>query len=244
MTPSEIAISTLCLMNRPLDEALETLCGHTDAVELMNDGKHYTSDAALLQSYPFRYSIHAPARSVNIASVLQPIRKASVELVCESMSLAAACNASSVVFHPGYYTFEEEYDKAVVSLKQSLAEIAAFSEDIGIPCCVENMGNWGFFFLKSPEDLPLVGDTEFCLDIGHAHECGTLSAYLSVPFTQIHVHDNDGTSDTHLALGAGTIDIPAVMAAIRKNRVRTAVAECGAFDDATATRNMLVEQLK
>ena len=243
MTASNVSLSTHCLNTLPLTEALEKLQPYTSAVEVMNDGLHYTQDASLLSAYSYEYTIHAPARSVNIASVLEPIRRASVELIAESISLAAECGAKRVVFHPGYYTFEEEYGKSVASLQKSLAEIHTVSDEIGIPCCVENMGNWGFFFLQKAEELSLVSGTDFCLDIGHAHECGTLPEFLDVSFVQIHVHDNDGTSDTHLALGKGTIDISAVAKAIRKNKIHSPIAECAALEDALKTKQILEEIL-
>ena len=244
MVARNISLSSFCLISLPLAEALDTLTKYTQAVELFNDGRHYTNDVELLRSYSFDYTVHAPSRSVNVASVLEPIRKASVELVCESISLAAEIDATGVVFHPGYYTFEEEYENAVSALQQSFAEINQFAREVHVPCCVENMGNWGFFFLKSPADISLIKSTEFCLDIGHANECGTLSEYLSVPFSQMHVHDNDGTADSHLALGKGTIDIPSVIAAIQRNGNAALISECATLDDAVATKNTLEKWLK
>lgn len=238
-----VSISTHSLASRPLAEALEQLAPHTSAVELMNDGLHYTTDAALLSSFSFRYSIHAPARSVNISSVLEPIRRASVELVDESLGLAAECSASHVVFHPGYYTFKEEYEKSVSALKTSLKEINRFAEEVGVQCCVENMGKWGYFFLKSPEDLELTRGTAFCLDIGHANECGCLAEFLQHPFSAIHVHDNDGTSDAHLGLGKGNIDIAAVVDAVKRNHITSPVAECAALDAAVETKALLEKLL-
>ncbi|HJJ36011.1 MAG TPA: sugar phosphate isomerase/epimerase [Methanocorpusculum sp.] len=244
MVSKKVSLSSFCLISRPLADALDTLTEHTQAVELFNDGRHYTNDVDLLRSYPFDYTVHAPSRSVNIASVLEPIRKASVELVCESLTLAAEIKATGVVFHPGYYTFEEEYENAVSALQRSLAEIRQFARDVNVSCCVENMGNWGYFFLQKPADIPLIGSTDFCLDIGHANECGTLNEYLSVPFTQIHVHDNDGTSDAHLALGKGTIDIPSVIAAIQRNGDVSLISECAELEDAVATKKILEKWLK
>ena len=118
-----VSFSTHCLSSLTLDEALVQLAPHTSCVEVMNDGRHYIEDAEPLLSHSFTYSIHAPARSVNIASVLEPIRRASTEIICDSIELAVSADAKTVVFHPGYYAFTEEYDKAVSSLKKSLAAI-------------------------------------------------------------------------------------------------------------------------
>lgn len=239
-----IALSTYCVISKTLAEALDILENKTSAVEVMDDGNHYTNDASLLQSYPYKYTIHAPIRSVNIASILPPIRKASVGLICESMDLAAECNALRVVFHPGYYTFEEEYEKAVLALKTSLAEIMQYSRECGVPCCIENMGEFGYYFLRYPNDFSLIGDMEFCLDIGHAHQCGVLNEFLSKPFVHIHVHDNDGESDSHLGLGKGNIESEPVIAAIQKEKIQSPVVECATLDDAVETKKKLEQLLK
>ena len=234
-----LSLSTHCLSSLTLNEALEMLAGHTSHVEVMNDGRHYIEDTEPLLSHSFTYSIHAPARSVNIASVLEPIRRASTEIICDSIELAVSANAKTVVFHPGYYAFTEEYEKAVSALKTSLSAISAYAEDAGVSACVENMGNWGYFFLKDTGDVPLVGDTPFCLDIGHANECGTLDAFLNVPFSHIHIHDNDGTSDSHAALGEGNINMTAVCEAVRRYGVSCPVIECGTLDASLASKKVL-----
>ena len=151
-----VSFSTHCVSTLPLDEALEALAPHTSHVELMNDGRHYIDTAESLLSHSFTYSIHAPARSVNIASVLEPMRKAAVEIICDSIELAVSANAKTVVFHPGYYAFTEEYEKAVSALQRSLSAISAYAEDAGVSACVENMGNWGYFFLKDTYRLSVI----------------------------------------------------------------------------------------
>ncbi|MDO5845982.1 MAG: sugar phosphate isomerase/epimerase family protein [Methanocorpusculum sp.] len=229
------SISTHCLSAVPLSDALAALAPHTSCVEIMNDGRHYIQSSELLQSYSFAYSIHAPARGVNIASVLEPMRCAAVEIICDSIELAAEVNAQTVVFHPGYFAFTEEYERAVSALKMSLAAIASYAEDAGVSCCVENMGNWGYFFLKCPDDFALTGETPFCLDVGHANEVGTLSAFLDVPFVHVHLHDNDGTTDSHEAVGCGTIDFARVMRAVRANHIACPVVEVGTLDGCLAS---------
>ncbi len=232
------SISTHCLSSVPLDEALDTLAPHTGYVELMNDGRHYIESADPLQSHSFQYSIHAPARGVNPASVLEPMRRAAVEIICDSIELAAETNAR-VVFHPGYFAFKEEYIRAVSALHRSLAEITLYAENAGVNCTIENMGNWGYFFLKSPADLPLTDSIPLCLDVGHANECKTLDAFLSLPFCEVHLHDNDGTTDSHAAVGQGTIDFSRVMKKVCDNHIAHPVIETAALKDALSSRDAL-----
>jgi len=66
----------------------------------MDDGRHYLESADLLENYSFAYSLHAPSRSINIACIHEPIRKASVDVIATvSLSLARSMPTSS--FIPG-----------------------------------------------------------------------------------------------------------------------------------------------
>ena len=117
-------VSTFCLHKEPLPAALETLCGITDFIEVMDEGLHYLDNAEILKSYTTKFSIHAPSRGTNLASLLEPIRKASVEVMAGCFSIAAEVNAG-VVVHPGYFAWEEEQGKAELQLQRSLRELGS-----------------------------------------------------------------------------------------------------------------------
>jgi len=46
------------------------------------------------------------------------------------------------------------------------------------------------------------------IDFGHAHTMGKVNDFLKVirSASHIHIHDNHGQSDEHLAIGDGTVD--------------------------------------
>lgn len=212
------AVSTYCLHREPLGTALEKLAPITGSVEVMDDGLHYIDSPEILESYSFSYSIHAPSRGVNIASLLEPIRKASVQVTEECFAIAAEVGAP-VIVHPGYFAWLEEREMAERQMLKSIAELRALAEERGIELTIENMGNWDYFFLRTPDELPLIEGTSFTLDIGHAHQNSCLHEFLIHPFAHIHVHDNNGISDSHSPVGTGTIDFDAVMDAIRREQV-------------------------
>jgi len=91
------------------------------------------------------------------------------------------------------------------------------------------MGNWEYFLLKTPEELPLIGNAGFALDVGHAHQMHCLDAFLSCPAAHYHLHDNTGKEDSHWAVGDGTIDFSAVMKTVRKSGVEP-VIEVATFE--------------
>lgn len=230
-------VSTYCLHREPLSLALEKLAPITDCVEVMDEGLHYLKSAESLESYSYRYFIHAPARGVNIASLLEPIRRASVEVLVQAFAVAAEVGAG-VVIHPGYYAWSEERERAAERFRQSLSELTAAAEDLSVTFFVENMGNWEYFFLRTCDDLPLIDGLGLALDVGHANLNGCLDCFLAHPAAHFHLHDNDGTGDTHSPVGDGTIDFSAVMKAVRRSNV-IPIVEVDTLEGVTASISAL-----
>ena len=209
-------VSSFCLHAEPLDEALETLSGITGLVEIMDDGPHFIESPDQLTSYSLKYSMHAPSRGVNIASVLEPIRRAGVEVMGQCFSVAAELNAD-VVVHPGYFAWEEERKKALIQFRRSLRDLEGLADQYSVNYYIENMGNWNYFFLKTPDELDIIDGCGLALDVGHAHLNNCLDDFLNCRISHVHLHDNDGTDDTHSAVGEGTIDFTAVMTAVARD---------------------------
>jgi len=205
-------ISTYALHTLPLTEALDRISELTRYAEIMDEGCHFLQSSEPLQSYSLRYTIHAPSRSVNIASTLEPIRQASVEVIEDSFAIAADVGAD-VVVHPGYFAWETEKERAQRQFHRSIAELSEMAGEYSIRYFVENMA-WEYFLLRTPDELPLPDGAGFALDVGHAHIVGCLPDFLKQQIGHFHLHDNDGRSDTHLAVGAGTVDFAAVMGAV------------------------------
>ncbi len=230
-------ISSFCLHDRPLPEALERISAYTDTVEVMDEGRHFLESAEPLLGWSLHFTIHAPCRGVNIASLLEPIRRASVEVTARAFAIAAEVGGS-VVIHPGYFTWPEERDHAADRFRISLRELRAAAGEYGIRFFVENMGDWEYFFLKTPDELPLLDGSEFALDVGHAHQNHCLDGFLAAEISHFHLHDNDGKSDSHGAVGSGTIDFRKVMEKVRESRV-TPVVEVATFEGTLASIDVL-----
>jgi len=221
-------ISTFCLHAKPLPDALGELSQITGYVEVMDEGLHALDGAGVLEQYSLKYSIHAPSRGTNLASLLEPIRRASVEVMEECFTVAAEVNAD-VVVHPGYFAWQEERQKAERQFMRSRDELAAIASDLSVAFAFENMGDWEYFLLKCPEEIPLIGDCNFALDVGHAHQNHCLTEFLKVPASHYHLHDNNASADSHDPVGKGTIPFPDVIAAVKKSGV-TPVIEVATYE--------------
>ena len=142
--------------------------------------------------------------------------------------IAADVNAGLVI-HPGYFAWAEERGKAEQQLRRSLEDLTAFSDEHSVRFFIENMGNWDYFLLKTPEELPLIGTSAFALDVGHAHQMKCLDGFLMHRASHYHLHDNYGREDSHSAIGDGTIDFTAVMKTVRNSGI-VPVIEVATFE--------------
>jgi sugar phosphate isomerase/epimerase len=217
-------ISTCCLMTESLTAALDHLSPLTDLIEIMDEGPHLITDPDLLFCYSQKFVLHAPFHGINIASLFESIRRASVGVTADCFETAAAIGALGVVVHPGYFAWEQERKGADRQLKKSLKDLRQAARERSVTFWFENMGNMNFFNLRTPENLALIGRTGLALDTGHAHLNGCLAEFLKTPFCHMHLHDNRGKSDTHSAIGEGTIDFVPVKKALERTGA-TAVLE-------------------
>lgn len=220
-------ISTLCCIDRPLEEALAILASRTSSVEILSDGLHdLLSDRSPCNEYPLSYSVHAPCAEVNIAAVNERIRTASLSVLGDILAASVRIGAEHVVVHPGFTPYEQVRARSFLSLLRSLDDLARLQEEHGITVCVENMGSWECCHFRTLSFLHELTERGlgFTLDCGHAQLNGNLNVFLNSGLCcHVHLHDNRGTGDDHLACGEGTIDFAAVVQ--RLSRQATLVVE-------------------
>jgi|WetSurMetagenome_2_1015567.scaffolds.fasta_scaffold68338_1 sugar phosphate isomerase/epimerase len=235
-----LGVSTYCLHGVPLDAALEQLSGITSIVEVMDEGYHYLEDPSVLESYSLDYTIHAPYHGINIASIFETIRRSSIEVMLDCFYVAAEMGAN-VIVHPGYYAWEQERPSARRQFNKSRQELTNAAEDFSLTFYFENMGDMDYFFLRTPDELELIGDTGLALDVGHANLNHCLPDFLETTISHMHIHDNNGKKDSHSPVGEGDIDFGAVLSGLRRNRA-TAVLEIATFEGVVRSMEAL-EQL-
>ncbi|WP_214021254.1 sugar phosphate isomerase/epimerase family protein [Methanoculleus sp.] len=205
-------------MNRPLDEAFDLIAGRTGLAEILSDGPHCLFRfEEICHSFNLRYTVHAPVADINIASDNEHLRRAAITVLGD---LAGACDrigAERMVVHPGHVWGEEVRSAAGRALNRSLGDLAAIQRDVNVRFTIENMGAWEICFFREPGFLDRLDgfNLGFALDVGHAHVNGNLEAFLERGRAiHVHLHDNCGIRDDHLACGDGSIDFRRVMAAL------------------------------
>ena len=222
----KIGVSTLALFPMSLKEILDYLGDiNVKYCELMLEYPYNLVDLDLVNSYNIKTSIHSPLSDINIASLNELIRKASVEEVKNSIDLAYKTDSEVVVVHPGHMAFlarkfpEKIRENSLTSLK----ECSKFAEERGIKLCVENMPDMEGMICKNLDELnELVQEigASMTIDVGHAHNAGiSIDEILKYDnIGHIHLSDNDGSFDNHNAVGSKDIDFKSLFEGLNKKK--------------------------
>jgi sugar phosphate isomerase/epimerase len=187
--------------------------------EIVADGNYRLDNPAhvkrideVLQSTRLKASVHAPYGDLNLATLNYPIWRESVKQVCTCIRQASAWT-ERVTIHPGWLSPVGKMmpDRAWDQQKTALREIGQCAVEHGVLVCLENMIGIKEFLCRRPEELAGMIDgidgIGMTIDIGHAHTVGAVRDFLPylTSASHLHVHDNHGESDEHLAVSDGTI---------------------------------------
>lgn len=205
----EISISTLPYYPQTLEDILDHIIElEIGNCEIINEYPHKYFDFDIINSYDIKYSIHAPLSDINPASHNEAIRKSSIEEIKKSMDLASELDSDIVVVHPGYIPIlgRKLKHKILEYNRNSLRECSIYAQEVGVLMCVENMPDIESLLYKNLDDLEsLIIDLDayITLDVGHAHNNSfTVDDILKKSrIKHIHLSDNDGSFDSHQALG-------------------------------------------
>ncbi len=211
----KIGASTLAGIETTLEEALEFIENlGIDYAELVHQFPSENIDADILESYNLKYSIHSPFMDVNIAALQDKSRLNSIKQIKDSIDLANKINAEAVVIHPGLAPFlANKYflDKVYETANNSIKELGEYGRDLGVLATIENMPTFDGMLYNNMEDLHNLLtslDMSMTLDIGHANHSGySPDQMIFDSIKHIHIHDNFGDEDAHLALGEGSIEL-------------------------------------
>lgn len=164
-------------------------------------------------------SIHGPFLDLNPASNDSLIRKASRERFQQAYEAARVLGADKLIYHtcfvPQVNFLEGWVDLAVPFWEEFLAD-----KDEQLKIHLENV--FDPFYEPIKDVMNKVNHPAFsiCLDLGHANHASHQSLTewireLGNDIGHIHIHDNNGITDQHLAVGGGTIPWDEVKKALK-----------------------------
>ncbi len=243
---TKIGISTWAYQDLQLGDALERITHLSDNAEILCDARHSLLDSTnleALESFNLKYIVHGLITDVNIASIHDAIRSASIDLHSKAISASVNAGASIYVVHPGYTSWPYYGDQAMLSLDESLVELRRMQDEFGILICVENMPKSDWLLYPYPS-LDLKG-LSVALDVGHANTCGSLDSFLAeTDILHVHLHDNAGISDDHLLLGRGSIMFGPILEMIRTKGVSAVIenkTEADVLESLEALQNLRLQ---
>ncbi|MCC7499884.1 MAG: sugar phosphate isomerase/epimerase [Bryobacterales bacterium] len=164
------------------------------------------------------WSLHAPmytddvwGRSgpQSVITITEPVKAKRVEMVDElkrALEIAEFIPFRYLIQHIG--VGGEEYDERKIEAAfTSLEELSLFARHRGVEILVENIPNHlstseRLMMFLAQTHLPL----NICFDMGHANLEGSVEVAferMKARIRSTHIHDNDGTSDTHIFPVAG-----------------------------------------
>jgi sugar phosphate isomerase/epimerase len=126
---TKIGISTWAYQDLSLGDALERICPLSDNAEILCEARHSLLDPANLEavdSFSLKYTVHGLITDINIASIHDAIRSASIELHRKAVEASAVAGASIYVVHPGFTSWPFYRDQALHSLDKSSRSYTRF----------------------------------------------------------------------------------------------------------------------
>lgn len=229
----DIGLSMLFCLGEPFSSLLRRLHEvDVRSVEIVDEGLHTLNSRRVralkrvAQSRGLELTIHAPLADINIASPNSSLRRVILRRLEKSILYARQLGCRLWVFHPGFKTGVSSFYPGLdwqlnLGSVRTLLKVAR-GHDIRI--AIENVPEPYPFLMKSVGDFSrfydeLGEDIGFVLDIGHANLNHQIKDFITqLPDKPVHVHvsDNDGTHDSHLGIGHGTIDWEDVAKLIKK----------------------------
>jgi len=188
---------------------------------LRNDELESVRDA--LRSSGLECTVHGPYMDLCPGSPDPKIAAASKERISQGIDVASVLGAKLIVTHSGFD--RRRYGDIVDEwLERSVAfweEMASAARAEGLKIAVENTFDDGpdpLCRLVEALDPETLG---FCLDVGHLNLFGRRSLdewFESVRgrLWEVHLHDNFGETDEHLAIGEGSIDFAHLFALLSR----------------------------
>ncbi len=257
-----LGVSSFAAIRRPLQDAASDLVGLGVGVEVMCEPPH-AWPTPISWNNGRVVSLHMPILGINIASTNPGIREESVRQGLATIREAARLGAAGVVVHPGNPPYEEilPRDRGLQHAIESLRRLAEAAQAADVEVYVENMPAVslmegappiGFAYAVTYEELRRIYENvghpslRICLDLGHAYLAGVheLKALLGDrDVVHVHVNDNRGRRDDHLAWGDGDISKVVNLAEDLPVSVRTVVLEMKSLEACRTSLAHLTQDL-
>lgn len=189
--------------------------------------KDLSEMASILRQEGLLITLHGPFFDLVPGGMDKKILKMTRERLREVFDLIPVFDPLSVVCHTGYdrKRYHEVRDQWLETALETWTPLVKDLEGSRTSLMFENV------YERTTETLHKLlrglnsDNVGFCLDTGHMNVFSetSMETWLKAlrPFLkQLHLHDNDGTWDDHLAIGDGKIDFESLFEYVEGNRLR------------------------
>lgn len=182
------------------------------AANMDADFDHWDTRTRSFLAHSDRFILHAPFAELHPCAIDPLVRGIAIQRFRQAAKLCERYSIKRMVVHTGFvpnvYFPVWFVEQSAIFFREFLSECPA---DFRI--MIENV--------MDPDPQPIfdmvcaIGDERagICLDVGHANAVSKLPIQqwlrvLSPKLTHLHVHDNDGSWDTHSIPGDGNLGFP------------------------------------
>ncbi len=163
-------------------------------------------------------TLHAPFQDLLPGALDEGVRKASRRRLHQAFRLLPVFQPVAIVCHLGYEARHYQWDRKawLASSAATWKEFARLAADHQVLLMLENVYETEPELFLELLDGVAAPNLKVCLDVGHLlsfgggdfpHWLKTLAPVIG----HVHLHDNHGDTDAHLALGAGKVPLEYVL---------------------------------
>lgn len=219
----------------------EVLVEDEDRLELAEDGIRYG-----ISSMGMRFQVHAPLSDVNIGSVHEPMRRAAISEIKDTVARCRMLDIRMVTVHPGFVqgiAFLAR-TRAVTKTKESLLELSRLSKEHSVELAIENLpANINGTCTQARELLEVIEGTDLgiCFDMGHANTANQIDEMLALvdQFRNVHLHNNDGEWDQHNRIDDGSADLHRIISTLKRRYNGNIIIESTDLESGAESRTIL-----
>lgn len=171
--------------------------------------------SAALSERGLSSTIHGPYMELSPGAPDERVRLATVDRLNQTLDVAERLSPKAIVLHAAYDDrhFDGDVDWWLSNSLKTWPEIAKRAEQLKLVIAAENI------FEVEPSPLRRLVDAVASPAFGVCIDAGHLKLFSKVPLEdwfstlnkdikELHIHDNHGQADEHLAIGEGDIDFP------------------------------------
>jgi len=178
----------------------------------------------ILHDHVLTVTLHGPFIDLSAGSSDPAVVALTRNRFEQLLKLVPVFRPKSVVCHAGYDWKRYGFFKTqwIENCLETWSWLAKRLIEQGSRLMLENV------YEKDPQDIRVILDRLKDLDVGFCLDCGHLAAFgnselkvwlesLGSYIGQLHLHDNHGNDDEHLAMGLGTIDFELLFTYLKAN---------------------------